>query len=72
MELSENLPVKSKKKTLLMLSTIRVAKNDDLDVSLRIFQIGYLLSCKMIRWKFHCKSSKISVYDKHDKTSWEQ
>ena len=33
MELSENFPVKSKKKTLLMLSTIRVAKNDEYDVS---------------------------------------
>ena len=33
MELSGNFPVKSKKKTLLMLSTIRVAKNDEFDVS---------------------------------------
>ena len=43
-----------------MISTIRLAENNDTEARDNILQIGHLLDRNGVRWEFQCKSSKMS------------
>ena len=45
-----------------MISTIRLAENNDTEARDNILQIGHLLGRNGVRWEFHRKSSKMSSW----------
>ena len=69
MALSESFTIKAQQCRSEMISTVRLAENDDLEAFASMLQSRKLLSRNKVSEHFAVKGPKCRTDDKHDKTS---